>query len=102
MSLHIGNKPVTTNGLKRMNLFCDFVFTPSVKEDYVIIGGHSLWFRSFFQTFLPHEFNHISKKKKIVNGGIVAFELMKANTDNDSTTYMIDPKSVSVVYGGFH
>ena len=101
MSLHSGNKPIGTNGLKRMNLFCDFLFSPSVTEDYVIVGGHSLWFRSFFQTFLPYKSSHISKKKKIVNGGVVAFEFVKANTKN-GPRYMIDPKSIDVVYGGFH
>ncbi|CAJ1969442.1 unnamed protein product [Cylindrotheca closterium] len=101
MSLHSGNKPIGTNGLKRMNLFCDFLFSPSVTEDYVIVGGHSLWFRSFFQTFLPYTTIHASQKKKIVNGGVVAFEFVKANTKY-GPRYMIDPKSIDVVYGGFH
>mmetsp|Transcript_29661 Transcript_29661/g.36101 ORF Transcript_29661/g.36101 Transcript_29661/m.36101 type:complete len:298 (-) Transcript_29661:1401-2294(-) len=46
MSLHLGNKPMDTNGLKRMSEFCDFAFT--LKEEALIIGGHSIWFRSFF------------------------------------------------------
>jgi hypothetical protein len=100
MSLHNGNKPINTNGLKRMNLFCDFLFSPSVMEEYAIIGGHSLWFRSFFQTFLPHDVQHLSKKNKIVHGGVVAFELIKAST-KQGPKYMIDPKSIAVVYGGF-
>lgn len=100
MSLHSGNKPIHTNGLKRMNLFCDFLFSPSVTEAYVIVGGHSLWFRSFFQTFLPFGSPHVAKKKKIVNGGVVAFEFIKANTKY-GPRYMINPKSIDVVYGGF-
>jgi hypothetical protein len=101
MSLHIGNKPINTNGLKRMNEFCDFVFSPSVKEENVIAGGHSIWFRSFFSTFLPYATIHPSKKKKMVNGGVVAFELIKATTKS-GPKYMIDPETVHVVYGGFH
>ena len=101
MSLHSGNKPLSTNGLKRMDAFNDFVFSPSVKEDYVIVGGHSIWFRSFFQTFLPYTSTHVAKKKKIVNGGVVAFELIKANTKTGQK-YMVDAKSIHVVYGGFH
>jgi hypothetical protein len=101
MSLHIGNKPVNTNGLKRMNEFCNFLFSPSVKEDFVIVGGHSIWFRSFFQTFLPYNFNHPSKNKKMVNAGVVSFELIKADT-KFGTKYMIDPNTVHTVYGGFH
>lgn len=101
MSLHSGNKPLNTNGLKRMLAFCDFVFSPSVKEQYVIAGGHSIWFRSFFQTFLPYDSNHVAKKKKIVNGGVVAFELIKANTKT-GPKYMVNPDSVQIIYGGFH
>ena len=84
-----------------MNWFCEFLFSPSVQEEYVIIGGHSLWFRSFFLTFLPYEMSHISKQKKIVNGGVVAFDLIKARTRHGTNHFMIDPKSIEVVYGGF-
>jgi hypothetical protein len=100
MSLHIGNKPVNTNGLKRMLEFCDFIYTPSVKENNIIVGGHSIWFRSFFRTFLPYSVRHDAKDKKMVNGGIVTFELMKASTKS-GPKYMIDPKTIKVVYGGF-
>ena len=100
MSLHTGNKPLNTNGLKRMLEFCEFVYTPSVREDHVIVGGHSIWFQNFFRMFLPFSVHHVSKNKKIVNGGIVAFELMKAETRR-GPKYMIDPKTIKVVYGGF-
>ena len=100
MSLHGGNKPINTNGLKRMTEFCDFVYHPSIKEHNVIVGGHSIWFRSFFRTFLPATLDHASKKKKIQNCGIVTFELLKANT-NLGPRYMIDPKTIEVVYLGF-
>jgi broad specificity phosphatase PhoE len=98
VSLHIGNKPINTNGLKRMNEFCDYVFT--LEEDHVIVGGHSIWFRSFFKTFLPYTIDHVSKTKKIVNCGIVSFKLMKAST-GEGDKFMIDPQSVKVVHGGF-
>jgi len=101
MSLHTGNKPINTNGLIRMQEFCDFVFSGSVKEDYVIVGGHSIWFRYFFQLFLPYSVPHVAKTKKIVNGGIVAFDLLKADTEKRGPKFMIDPKSVKVVFGGF-
>jgi hypothetical protein len=100
MSLHTGNKPLNTNGLKRMLDFCEFVYSPSCKEEYVIVGGHSIWFRSFFQMFLPYSVHHVSKNKKIVNGGIVTFDIMKAETRR-GPSYMIDPKTIRVVYGGF-
>jgi hypothetical protein len=69
MSLHTGNKPVNTNGLKRMLEFCEFAFSGTIKEDYIIVGGHSIWFRFFFKSFLPYSVQHVSKNKKIVNGG---------------------------------
>jgi len=102
MSLHTGNKPLNTNGLKRMRNFCDFVFSSSVKERYIVVGGHSIWFRSFFRTFLPHNMEHPGKSKKVVNCGVVAFTLIKVVRKSGQPTYMIDPKSVDVVYGGFH
>jgi hypothetical protein len=102
MSLHAGNKPLNTNGLKRMREFCDFCFSPSCPEHYLIVGGHSIWFRSFFKTFLPYNSDHVGKTKKIVNCGIVALTLIKATRKSGGHTYMIDPKSVEVVYGGFH
>mgnify|MGYP005865914307 CR=1 FL=1 len=100
-SRHFGNKPVGSSGINRMKELCDFVFSKSVREEHVIVGGHSLFFRSFFANFLPYNFNHVSKKKKIVNGGVVAFELMKIKTEKLGDKYMIDPKTIRVVYGGF-
>ena len=99
MSLHIGNKPINTNGLKRMNEFCDFAFS-GVNEEHVIVGGHSIWFRTFFKTFLPYQVDHVCKNRKIVNGGVVAFTLMKLQTPKGNK-YMVDPNSIQVLYGGF-
>mmetsp|Transcript_55587 Transcript_55587/g.166597 ORF Transcript_55587/g.166597 Transcript_55587/m.166597 type:complete len:374 (-) Transcript_55587:326-1447(-) len=98
-SLHNGNKPVNTNGLKRLEAFCSVAFN-EIKKDTIIAGGHSLWFRSFFRTYLPHNFDHISKKKKLINGGCASFTLMKKSTEAGDK-FMIDPKSVNVIYGGF-
>lgn len=100
MSLYTGNKSITSNGLKRLNEFCDFIFSNDVKEKFVIVGGHSIWFRSFFNLFLPYSVQHVSKTKKIVNGGVVAFDLMMADTKR-GPRYMIDPKTIKVIYGGF-
>jgi hypothetical protein len=101
MSNHAGNKPLNTNGLRRMEAFCDYVFNSGeVTEHHVICGGHSIWFRSFFRTYLPHGSDHAGKKRKIVNAGCVAFTLMKA-TVGGTDRYMIDPNSVKPIYGGF-
>jgi broad specificity phosphatase PhoE len=99
MSLHTGNKEITTNGLKRMDAFCDVVFRQN--ENHVIVGGHSIYFRSFFRTFMPYTEDHAAKSKKIVNCGVVALDLLKFKNEHGKTYYMIDPKTVNVVYGGF-
>jgi hypothetical protein len=104
MSLHMGNKPLfTTNGYKRMMEFCNFIFSTgsTINEDYIIVGGHSLWFRSFFRLLLPYHVSHIAKEKKIVNGGIVVFDLLMTIDPNGTPRYMIDPKSIQTIYGGF-
>lgn len=98
MSLHKGNKPIDTNGLKRMNEFCKYVFSQS--ENVIICGGHSIWFRSFFRTFLPHNSEHQAKTKKIVNAGCVGFTLMSTST-TQGYKYQIDVDSITVAYGGF-
>jgi len=100
VSLNSGNKPVSTNGLKRMLEFCNTVFSSSIKEDYVVVGGHSIWFRSFFKTFLPSTSMHVSKRRKIVNAGCVSFSLMTAEVGGKKH-YMIDESSIQVIYGGF-
>ena len=69
--------------------------------DHVIVGGHSLWFKSYFQNFLPFSSKHVAKQKKIINGGVVAFDLVKVTTTQYGDKYMVDPNSIKVVYGGF-
>ena len=64
MSLHMGNKPINTNGLKRMNELCDFIFSNAVRDEHVIIGGHSIYFRSFFRTFLPYGVSKTNRTKR--------------------------------------
>jgi hypothetical protein len=50
-STHKGSKPLGGNGLTRLNAFANWVFTRS--EDTVVATGHSLYFKHFFNTFLP-------------------------------------------------
>lgn len=103
MTQHVGNKPINTNGLIRMKEFCRYVFSSKgvpAGVDHVIVGGHSIWFRSFFRTYLPHTKSYDAKSKKIVNCGIVKFDLVKASTEK-GVVYMVDPESIRVVYGGF-
>lgn len=98
-SMHTGNKPITTNGLLRLQDFCRVLFE-DIKKENVVCAGHSLWFRSFFRTYLPKDFDHISKAKKIQNGGCVGFTLEKRTTDN-GVFYEVDPTSIVVLHIGF-
>ena len=41
-------------------------------EQTIVVGGHSLWFKNFFQLYLPKDVDHPAKKRKIVNRGAVA------------------------------
>lgn len=126
VSENAGNKPLTSNGLQRMTEFnkvwegekekiwrcssvfpsTQWLFDPELQCDTVIVVGHSLWFRSYFATFLPHDVKvgsavqlriksislelkivplalkplavaAAAKKQKMCNGGIVAFDVVQ-------------------------
>ena len=97
-----GNKSLDSNGLIRLHQFMADVFDSSkLPKDTIIAAGHSLFYRSIFQVFLPRGMEHISKKKKLVNGGTVMVTLREARLSDGRKEYMIDPNSVVVVYGGF-
>lgn len=99
MKYHIGNKPIDTNGYRRMREFCHVIFS-DMNEDNIIVGGHSIWFRSFFKQFLPNHSIHMSKNKKIVNCGAVSFELCKTMGDG-MEQFLIEESTIRVIYGGF-
>eukprot|EP00573_Skeletonema_grethae_P005232 CAMPEP_0201699542 /NCGR_PEP_ID=MMETSP0578-20130828/24415_1 /ASSEMBLY_ACC=CAM_ASM_000663 /TAXON_ID=267565 /ORGANISM="Skeletonema grethea, Strain CCMP 1804" /LENGTH=390 /DNA_ID=CAMNT_0048186333 /DNA_START=5 /DNA_END=1177 /DNA_ORIENTATION=+ len=98
---HNGNKSLDSTGLIRLNQFASDIFSSKCDKDVIVAVGHSLFFRSFFQMFLPRSVEHISKKKKIVNGGTVVLTLGEVTLEDGEKVYMIDPKSIVVVYGGF-
>lgn len=100
-SKHGGNKDVSSNGLKRMQEFCRIAFE-DIEKDSIVCAGHSLWFRSFFRTYLPHTSTHVAKTKKIVNGGVVGFTLQRIETTTEGNyAYLIDPTSLIVLHKGF-
>ena len=122
-SLNKGNKDIKSNGLMRMQAFCDLLFAAAANTDrnekkdndetpsssnssllsdanHVLCTGHSYWFRAFFQTYLPKDFQHVCKTKKLINGGVVGFTLCHTKV-NGEDKYMIDPNSLLVLYGGF-
>lgn len=91
-----GTKPLSSNGIKRMNEFNDWCFNRS--EDTIIVaGGHSLYAMYYFRSFLPQSNVHESKRCKMHNGAAVSFTLFRDTKKN----CCIDPKSVQVIYKGF-
>lgn len=94
---HYGNKALNGNGLMRLQEFCQLVFELNVEN--IVAGGHSLWYRSFFQTYLFSE--HVAQKKKIQNGGIVSFTLEKLETEQQEFVYRVDPSSITILHRGF-
>ena len=96
-----GNKPVFGTGLMRLEAFCAWAFEQ--EAEVIICAGHSLWFKHFFNTYLPKDTGASStlgsdaKDCKMKNGGCVAFTLEKAE---GRALYRADP-NITVVDGGF-
>lgn len=96
---NFGNKTYNFYGIKRLRAFSDWAFKR--EEEVIIVGGHSLWFKNFFQTFLPHSSKHEAKSKKMVNSGVISFDLY-AHVDHEGVMqFRVDPDSIINVYGGF-
>jgi hypothetical protein len=100
VSENLGNKSDYFNGVKRLKAFNDWAFKRT--ESTVIVGGHSLWFKHYFQTYLPHKIDHPAKSKKIVNTGVVAFTLQRWCDESGTVLgYRVEPESVRSIYGGY-
>lgn len=103
---HEGNKDLLAHGAQRLDSFCQWVFSdcsPAALQPTVVVGGHSLWFRTFFQAYLPHTAYHECKQNKIVNCGVVMFdlELLRPTDGSGPAEYRVAPGSVVSLRGGF-
>jgi hypothetical protein len=94
-----GNKTTAYYGIKRLKAFNEWAFLQ--KETTIVVGGHSLWFKHFFQTFMPFGSDHPAKTKKIVNSGVIAFTLHRWEDEFGAPSYRIEPEGIETVYGGF-
>jgi len=66
----------------------------------IVVGGHSLWFKSFFQAYLGRRVDHIAKRRKMTNSGVISFTLQRGLVGR-KMLYRIDESSIRVLYGGF-
>ena len=99
-----GNKGIWRRGATDCLRFAHWATSPSAvpKEcETIIATGHSIYFREFFKLFLPSSSEHDAKSKKIVNCGVIAFELKKYEHGKKGVFFSIDEKSIETVYGGF-
>ncbi len=93
--INTGTKKLSQMSLERLKLFAEYVFDQN--EATIVAAGHSLWFKSFFNVFLPQQTEHVCKKMKIRNAGVVAFDIVQDTKGN----IQILPDSITSVYLGF-
>lgn len=99
-SANYGNKTLSFTGIKRLQAFAEWA--ADRPEATIIVCGHSLWFRNFFSLYLPKGSLHPSKKKKLINCGVVGFTLQVGrDRQTGLQKYIIDEASIASVYGGF-
>jgi broad specificity phosphatase PhoE len=57
------NKPIFGTGLTRLNAFAAWAMQRP--EEVVVVSGHSLWFKFFFDTYLPLSSDHVARTSKV-------------------------------------
>jgi len=94
-----GFKSPDRRGDDRMRTFVQWLFEQP--QDVVIVSGHSLWNRCFFQAFLPKDSQHPGKIEKIANGGVVAVQFSRLKVKPGVTRYAIHEDSITEIIKGF-
>jgi broad specificity phosphatase PhoE len=93
-----GNKPVFGTGLQRLESFCEWAHNQ--EEEVIICAGHSLWFKHFFNTYLPKSAaGHDALDCKMKNGGCVAFDLERGKVGDVFVNRA--SADITIVEGGF-
>lgn len=103
LTANAGQKKMFESGLTRLERFAAWCFdSPQTKggDVTVIVSGHSLFFRTLFQAFMPHASDHEAKRKKVSNGGAVALTLERGVVDG-GMLYRIQADSIKTIYGGY-
>ena len=96
---NLGTKPPRGDGRRRLEAFCAYAL--AADEGCVVAVGHSLWFRSFFDEFLPSDAAHVARVAKIRNGGVVACDLESRLLPSGVPVFSIPPDSVAEIHLGF-
>ena len=94
---NLGTKPPRGDGRRRLEAFCAYAL--AADEGCVVAVGHSLWFRSFFDEFLPSDAAHVARVAKIRNGGVVACDLESRLLPSGVPVFSIPPASVAEIPG---
>eukprot|EP00658_Telonema_sp_P-2_P054752 TRINITY_DN43547_c0_g2_i1.p1 TRINITY_DN43547_c0_g2~~TRINITY_DN43547_c0_g2_i1.p1 ORF type:complete len:421 (+),score=115.05 TRINITY_DN43547_c0_g2_i1:48-1265(+) len=100
---NVGDKPVRMGGKKgfeRLMDFVDFCFQDELQHVTIIAVGHSLWFKKFFNCFLPHSTTDTAKTCKVHNCGAVGLTLERC-VDHGKTFYRINPSEITEIHKGF-
>lgn len=74
----------------------------ATKPRVAVVCGHSLWFRKFFEYYLPHSWQGgkcAVSRRKISNCGIVQFDLMKRVLKDGTSFLIVDPSSIDIIRG---
>lgn len=93
-----GNKQVHSVGIDRIKDFAAWCFHQD--ESSIIAAGHSLYFRYFFDTFLPKASSHPTRKLKMQNCAVVSFNLQKGKGKGGKPWFRIDEESIKYAYLG--
>ena len=96
---NFGGKRWHERAIKRMTIFLRFAFAR--EEDRVIVVGHSLYFKKFFNHFLDADVKSgrgaLARSKKLSNCGVVRFKIQNGGTL--VSTYRIVPESIELLHG---
>jgi len=95
-----GDKPIRSKakGFKRMENFVDFCFQPELERTTIIAVGHSLYYKRFFNCFLPHSQKSPAKEYKMQNACAVGLTLQRQMGNKGKWVYRIHPKQVCELY----
>jgi len=100
--LYKGNKGLDRRAIQSFREFCEWCFKQKDKSVIIVSAGHSIWFKSFFQVYLDANSTHPAANKKIMNCGVVAFNLERGVGRDDSVdSYKIDEDSITTLHMGF-